>query len=238
MSGPAAQRFIVKPVLNARVVRWTAVLALVALAGCGGGSSSTRPGPAELVEELRTGGYVLYFRHALTDHSQEDAPNVDPRDCRNQRNLTVEGREQARMIGRAIRELELPVGRIATSKFCRTRQTALLAFGRAEASEILTRLPPEQLPSAHRARVRELRRLTAARPRAGTNTVLVGHITSLTAATGVHIEEGDIVVFEPLGEERFRLAGVLPAAVWPQLLERVDSTAARASRSNGFSRYG
>jgi broad specificity phosphatase PhoE len=217
-------------------VRWTAVLALVALAGCGGGSSSTRPGPVELVEELRDGGYVLYFRHGLTDHSQDDAPNVDPSDCAKQRNLTPEGREQARMIGRAIRELELPLGRIATSEFCRTRQTALLAFGRAEVSEILTRLPPEELPSAFRARVRELRRLIAQQPREGTNTVLVGHITSLTAATGVHVEEGDIVVFEPLGGERSRFTGVLAAAVWLQLVERVDSTAARASRSNGFSR--
>ena len=217
-------------------MRWTRFLApaLVLLAACGGGSEPARTGPVELVGRLQEGGYVLYFRHALTDHSREDAPNVDPLDCAHQRNLTGAGEAQARSVGAAIRRLEIPLGRVESSAFCRTRQTALLAFGRAASNRILTRLPPEDLRAAHEARLRELRSLIGRKPAAGTNTVLVGHITSLEAATNVHVEEGDIVVFEPRGGERFRVAGVLPAAVWPQLVGRVDSTAARASRSNGF----
>lgn len=213
-------------------------LALFALADCGGGSNPARTGPVELVERLQEGGYVLFVRHALTDHSQEDAPNVDPRDCARQRNLTEAGEAQARSVGSAIRKLEIPLGRVETSKFCRTRETALLAFGRADVSEVLTRLPPEELRAAYEARLRELRSLIGRKPGGHTNTVLVGHITSLEAATNVHVEEGDIVVFEPRGGEMFRVAGVLPAAVWPQLAERVDSTAARASRSWGSFRTG
>lgn len=210
--------------------------AVVALAACGGSAEPVRTGPVELVDELRDGGYVVFLRHAATDHSREDAPNVDPRDCARQRNLTDAGRAQARELGRAIRALEIPLGRIETSEFCRTRETAQLAFGRADVSEVLTHLPPEGLRAAHQARLRELRALIARRPKPGTNTVLVGHITSLEAATNVHVEEGDVVVFEPLGGRRFRVAGKLPAAVWPHLVERVDSTAARASRSNGLLR--
>ena len=209
-------------------------LALVALAGCGGGSETPRTGPVELVEQLRDGGYVLFLRHALTDHSREDAPNVDPRDCGRQRNLTDAGRAQAREIGRALDELEIPVGRVETSEFCRTRETARLAFGDAETSEVLTRLPPKELRAAHERRLRQLRALLARKPAEGTNTVLVGHITSLEDATGVHVEEGDIVVFAPEGGEDYDVVAILPFAVWRQLLERVDSTAARASRSNGF----
>jgi phosphohistidine phosphatase SixA len=215
-------------------MRRVLALAVVALAGCGGGSEAPRTGPVELVERLRDGGYVLYLRHALTDHSQEDAPNVDPRDCARQRNLTDAGRRQAREIGRAIDELEIPVGRVETSEFCRTRDTARLAFGDAEVSDILTHLPPKELRAAHERRLRQLRALIARRPAMGTNTVLVGHITSLEDATGVHVEEGDIVVFAPKGGRNYEVAGILPSAVWPQLVERVDSTAARASRSNGF----
>jgi phosphohistidine phosphatase SixA len=219
-------------------VRRAAALALLAVAGCGGGSEPTQTGPVELVERLRQGGYVIFVRHALTDHSREDAPNVDPRDCAHQRNLTDAGREQARELGEAMRLLEIPLGRIETSEFCRTRETARLAFGRAAVNEVLTQLPPKQLRPQYEARLLELRELVGRRPDAGTNTVLVGHITSLEEATNVRVEEGDTVVFEPLGGRRFRVAGKLPAAVWPQLVERVDSTAARASRSNGFRRYG
>ena len=214
-------------------VRRLVALALAAVAGCGGGSEAPRNGPVELVERLREGGYVLFLRHALTDHEEEDAPNVDPRDCAHQRNLTDAGRAQAREIGRAIDELEIPVGRVETSEFCRTRDTARLAFGRSEVSEILTHLPPKALRAAHERRLRELRALFARRPPDGTNTVLVGHITSLEDATGVDVEEGDIVVFEPSGED-YDVVAILPSAVWRQLLGRVDSTAARASRSNGF----
>ena len=37
----------------------------------------------ELVEALRAGGYVLYFRHAATDMSQLDSPILNFQDCSN-----------------------------------------------------------------------------------------------------------------------------------------------------------
>src|SRR5258706_14184617 len=43
--------------------------------------------PAELLAELRKGGYVLYFRHAATDFSQNDERMKNYEDCADQRNL-------------------------------------------------------------------------------------------------------------------------------------------------------
>jgi Histidine phosphatase superfamily (branch 1) len=120
--------------------------ALVAAAGCDFGSdeqgaTTERPreaesrgdsGPARLADRLRRGGYVLAFRHAATDFSMTDSTR-DLRDCSGQRNLTAEGRRQARSIGREFRRLAIPVGRVLASPFCRTRETASLAFGRAVA---------------------------------------------------------------------------------------------------------
>jgi phosphohistidine phosphatase SixA len=217
-------------------VRRVAVLAVVALAGCGG-DAEPRSGPLEVVEGLREGGYVVYLRHAATDHSQRDRLGVPLTDCTGQRNLNDAGREQARSIGRAWRALELPVGDVLSSGYCRTRETAELAFGRTVIVPALTGIPTEQV-GTYGGRVRALRRMLGTRPADGENTVIVGHIANLEAATQIEIDEGDAAVFEPLGESRFRLVARLPAAAWPQLVGRVETTAARASRSNGFALYG
>jgi broad specificity phosphatase PhoE len=214
-------------------MRRLAALAVVVLAGCGG-EAEPRSGPLEVVEDLREGGYVVFLRHAATDHSQRDRLGVPLSDCAGQRNLTDAGREQARSIGRAWRSLEIPVGDVLSSGYCRTRETAELAFERATIVPALTGIPPEQV-GTYGGRVRALRRLLGTSPDEGENTVIVGHIANLEAATQVEIDEGDAAVFEPLGGTRYRLVARLPASAWPQLADRVDATAARASRSNGFS---
>jgi hypothetical protein len=77
-------------------------------------------------DALRQGGIVL-FRHA-------NAPGGgDPRgfrlnECATQRNLDEAGRRQARRIGEAFRSRGVAVGRVLTSQWCRTRETAEFAF--------------------------------------------------------------------------------------------------------------
>ena len=62
------------------------------------GSPSPRLG-----EQLKRGGLVLVLRHAATDQSKQDEDPVDLADCTTQRNLSAEGRAQARAIGRGAR---------------------------------------------------------------------------------------------------------------------------------------
>jgi len=199
-------------------VRALLALALLgALAGCGGADGAGRPtGPLEVVDRLKDGGYVVFLRHAATDHSQKDRPQVPLTDCRGQRNLNDAGRAQARSIGEAWRALELPVGDVLASGYCRTRQTAELAFGRATIVPTLTGIPAEMI-GTYTGRVRALRRMLGTKPPDGENTVIVGHIANLEAATKVEIEEGDAAIFEPLGDSRYRLLSNLPASAWPQL---------------------
>jgi phosphohistidine phosphatase SixA len=193
---------------------------LGALAGCGGSDGAASPtGPLEVVDLLHDGGYVVFLRHAATDHSQKDRLGVPLTDCGGQRNLNDAGRAQARAIGEAWRALELPVGDVLASGYCRTRQTAALAFGRATIVPTLTGIPAEMV-GTYTGRVRALRRMLGTEPQEGTNTVIVGHIANLEAATKVEIEEGDAAVFEPLGDGRYRLVARLPASAWPQLAER------------------
>src|SRR5258708_31801027 len=84
-----------------------------------------------LLAKLREGGYVLYMRHTSTDFSQNDTSSRSFEDCANQRNLTDKGRDEARAIGQHIKRLRIPVGTVLASPFCRTMETARLAFGKA-----------------------------------------------------------------------------------------------------------
>ena len=200
----------------------TLVLLAVLLAGCGGSEAPeaepARLGPLELVEALREGGHVVYLRHAATDRSREDDPAVDLDDCATQRNLSNAGREQARAIGAAVRALQIPLGRVAASEYCRTRETAELAFGAFEDEPDLTGFPEESDPT-YDERVRRTKELLAAPPPDGGNTVLVAHVKNLEESVSRSIDEGELAVFEPLGGMRSRYRGQIPASLWPDLVE-------------------
>jgi virginiamycin B lyase len=202
-------------------------LAAAVVGGASGGSSEAQLERRALVEALRGGGYVLYFRHAATDFSQEDTDTRNLRNCRTQRNLTAGGRADARKIGRAIRELRIPVGSVLASRYCRTRQTASLAFGRVRTTIDLTSLPSSPTAAERNRRVAALRRLLGTPPRPRLNTVLVAHLFNIEAAAAVSLEEGEAAVFRPRGRSRFRLVAKVRPSGWAALRRLAGRAALR-----------
>src|SRR5437773_8232444 len=128
--------------------------------------------PAELLAELRKGGYVLYFRHAATDFSQNDERMKSYEDCANQRNLIDRGRAEARAVGTAIRELRIPIEPVLASPFCRTVETAQLIFGRAQKMQEVRGGPTAPPNAEHYA---ALQKILSTPVSAGTNLAVVSH---------------------------------------------------------------
>lgn len=84
-----------------------------------------------LLDLLRGGGYILYVRHGEATVG-EDQPYLNFLYCFTQRNLSEMGRRQAIYYGQILRNLQIPINYpVLTSPFCRTIETAQLAFGRA-----------------------------------------------------------------------------------------------------------
>jgi broad specificity phosphatase PhoE len=157
------------------------------------------PSPLPLLEGLRQGGYVVYLRHAATDFSQADTQPNNLANCAAQRNLTDLGRAQAHAIGEAIGALGVPIGEVLSSEYCRTLETAHLAFGRAAPTPDLTGIAGLRQSELDR-RLEALRVLLATPPPAGTNTVLVAHQFNLRDAMGVLLEtEGEAAIYQPDG---------------------------------------
>ncbi|HSP26889.1 MAG TPA: histidine phosphatase family protein [Saliniramus sp.] len=140
---------------------------------------------------LRHGGHVALIRHALAPGTGDPA-NFALGECSTQRNLSEEGREQARRIGDLFRENGIAQARVFTSAWCRSRETAeLLELGPVTALE--------PLDSFFRNRVEGERRTRAladwiAAQDALSPIVLVTHQVNITALTGVFPGSGEIVV--------------------------------------------
>jgi virginiamycin B lyase len=150
---------------------------------------------------------------------------TDLNDCSKQRNLNAVGRRQARAIGREFRRLAIPVGRILASPFCRTRETAILAFGRATPSRALLSADFFGDDAAEKRQPARMRRLLGQRPRAGTNTVLVSHGFAIDDATGRNLEEGEAVVVVPgSGRPGFKVVAQVRAGAWARLSRSETAT--------------
>lgn len=158
---------------------------------------------------LKSGGYIIYFRHAKSDTSQNDADPIKPEDCSTQRNLSAAGKAQAKQIGAAMKERGIRVDKALASAYCRAKETATLAFGAAEVSSAMfytLALPKDEVTKA----VGELRKIIGTVPKSGTNTVLVGHTSNIKEVAGVWPKkEGGAYVFRPDGSGGFKLVGSL-----------------------------
>lgn len=179
------------------------------------GASSDRLEGTALVAALRQGGYVLAIRHTATDASAADVDLKNLEDCSGQRNLNDTGRRQAIAIGQAVAALGIPIGEVFASPFCRTRETAELAFGRFKVDHALYNayVAPDERPRLYG----ELRRRLALPPAPGTNTVLVTHGFNVQGASGESPAEGETVVFRPDDGKGFGLVGRLTVGEWTRL---------------------
>lgn len=159
----------------------------------------------ELLGLLREGGQVLFIRHASTVPGVGDPAAFRMEDCATQRNLSAEGREEARRLGRFLQAQKIPVERVVSSPWCRCIDTARLAFGRVdERWDALSNLFGRA--EAAQRQVGQLKPRIAQWQDKG-NLVLVSHGSVASALAGIHPAQGEIIVLTPLGTDGFRVAG-------------------------------
>jgi phosphohistidine phosphatase SixA len=171
-----------------------------------------------ILDSLKTGGYVIVFRHAHTDRSKMEQQGWSLADRSTQRNLSERGAEESHTIGHAFKALGIPVGEVLASPMFRTRETAEHAFGRADTTELL-----RSRGSAPGAR-ELLTRPTAT----GMNRILVTHNAYLHRHFGPsghgEIGEGDAVVARPKGDGGFEVLGRIRLSDWARTLPGSNSS--------------
>ena len=152
-----------------------------------------------LLAALRQGGLVLLMRHAETDSTAGDPPGYRLEECATQRNLSPEGRDHARRIGERLAKARVPVERVYASPWCRARDTATLAFGRAEDWAPLGSFfdAPEREAEASKSVRNRILTYASRKPRG--NVVMVTHNVNIAALTKLSVAPGEAVVVRPDG---------------------------------------
>lgn len=175
-----------------------------------------------LLKELQKGGYVIYFRHFETGADFADQVTADVNNCWSQRQVNTNGFNDARRVGKFFNDQHIPVDRVVASPFCRTWQSADLAFGRHELVEALKILPSKDYTPEQNAVMKAgVMPFIAALPPAGTNTVVMAHDDNLTAAGGPLLEkQGEAAVLKPDANAGFTVVARLKPDQWARLLKK------------------
>jgi phosphohistidine phosphatase SixA len=164
---------------------------------------------AKLWDQLRRGGNVILLRHGSTLPGLGDPPEFKLDDCSTQRNLSGAGRDEARRIGERLKRERVPIAQVYTSPWCRCRDTAMLAFGKAEDWTPLSSVfdAPDR-DREYTERVKKRVGTYSSREMKG-NIVMVTHNVNIASLTKLSVAPGEMVVVRPDGCCGLRVVGRL-----------------------------
>jgi len=202
------------------------VVALAAFLGVvfAGTTQTSAMSDKDVAQALQAGGYVIVVRHGATFPDQADTDPLNFDNVAAQRNLNDKGKALAREFGEALRRAGVPVGKIYTSKYNRAYETAVLAgFKNIEKTADLTEGGLIVSPNENNRRAEALRKMLAAAPQPGTNTVLITHYPNILAALGkdwFDVKEGEASIFRPQ-DSAYVLVARVRMGEWPRIADTV-----------------
>lgn len=150
---------------------------------------------------------VILMRHAVAPGTG-DPKNFRLNDCSTQRNLSQDGRRQAKQIGQVFRSRQIPVARVLSSQWCRCLETAqLLDLGKVEPFPALNSFFRDR--STESRQTEQLRQFMIQNNSARQVVVMVTHQVNITAITGDVPDQGDAIVLQLDAQDQFKAIGTL-----------------------------
>jgi phosphohistidine phosphatase SixA len=153
--------------------------------------------------------YFVLMRHAIAPGTGDPA-NFQLDDCTTQRNLSDEGRDQARQTGDLFRQQGVEVTQVLSSQWCRCLETAeLMALSDVQPFPPLNSFFRDRATEPQQTQaVREFMREQADMPGV---TVMVTHFVNIGALSGSGVSSGAMVVMQVNEQEQIEVVGQLEA---------------------------
>ena len=173
-----------------------------------------------LVTALRQGGFIILMRHASSPQQSPSRENANPDNVKVERQLDDVGRSTAMAMGKALRDLKIPVGEVLSSPTYRALETARLAQWTnvtpvpelGDNGQGMTRVVPEEQSAWLKRRVTQA-------PSA-TNTILITHLPNISRAfpeSSSGLADGEALIFSPDGKGGATVVARIKIEEWPRL---------------------
>ena len=146
----------------------------------------------QILVDIQKGGNLIFIRHAYAP-GNGDPDNFDINDCSTQRNLSEEGREQAKNIGNYFKENLIPIDKVISSEWCRCKETAEIAFEKFETNNFLNSFFSEKFSKNKTKQIKNLKKYIN-KWDGNNNLVFVTHYVVISEALNYAPSSGEIVI--------------------------------------------
>ena len=156
-----------------------------------------------LINQLEEGGKLIFIRHAYAPGGG-DPNNFNLNDCSTQRNLSNEGKNQAKNIGEFFKKNKIKIDKVISSEWCRCKDTSTLAFGSFETKNFLNSFFSSKFAKNKNSQMLDLRKYIK-NFKSKKNLVLVTHYVLIYEALNYAPSSGEIVI----SDKKFNLIGTV-----------------------------
>ena len=146
----------------------------------------------ELSLELKKGGKLIFIRHAYAPGGG-DPENFDINNCDTQRNLSEEGRNQAKKIGDFFKDNDVQIFKVFSSEWCRCKETAKLAFINFETKDFLNSFFSAKFANNKNKQMLDLKNYVK-KFKGNENLIFVTHYVVISEALDYASTSGEIVI--------------------------------------------
>ena len=198
-------------------MKWALAMFSGAVLLAGGAAEAQSLSGEALVAALRKGGFVIVMRHASSPAQPPKIANSD--NVNHERQLDDEGIATATAMGKALRELKIPIGEAFTSPTYRARET--LRYAQISNAKPVVELGDggRGMQASTEAQAAWLQKAVTQFP-SGSNTLLVTHFPNMKGAFpqwSAGLEDGEALILGPDGKGGAALVARVKIQEWARL---------------------
>jgi len=141
---------------------------------------------------LSDGGKLIFIRHAYAPGSG-DPDNFDLSSCGSQRNLSLEGINQAKNINKFFLKNQVDSNLVLSSEWCRCKQTAKYAFKNYKTKSFLNSFFSQKFAHNKAKQIKELKEFIKEWDGKG-NLIFITHYVVISEILNLSVSSGEIVI--------------------------------------------
>ena len=156
---------------------------------------------SEILKSLDEGGKIIFIRHAIAPGGG-DPENFNINDCSTQRNLSIDGVNQSKLIGKFFIKNKIKIDKVLSSEWCRCKDTAKYAFNEYNTFSALNSFYSSKFAKNEKRQIQELKNYIK-NWESKKNLILVTHYVVISSMLDIGVNSGEIIIsnknFEIIG---------------------------------------